>query len=158
MKRILLGFMLLCSVCYGAESVSVTPVFQSASSQHSENKAIGTIHVTLIMSVPASNLVKQNSVETFKGATASSVLEPLYTVEYGKVCADPKGVKSINGLAVDPVTDKWWWVKVNGNIQNSSAQTKLVEGDVVEWIYKENRSHKPNHVTLEEWVKSLDKK
>lgn len=158
MKKILLMFMLFCGVCYGAESVSVVPVFQSVSSQHSENKATGTIHVTLMVSVPASNFAKQNSVETFKGATTSSLLESMYTVEYGKVCTDLRGVKAINGLAVDPVTDKWWWVTVNGNIQNSSARTKLVDGDVVEWIYKENYFYKPNHVTLDEWAKSLDKK
>ena len=153
MKRLLLGLMLLCSVSYGAESVSVAPVFQKASFQP-ENTAIGAIRVTFKVSVPASNVVKQNSVETFKGATASSVLESLYTVERGKVCADLRGVKSINGLSIDPATDKWWWVMVNGNIQNSSAQTKLVEGDVVEWIYKENHFYKLNHITLEACAKS----
>ena len=157
MKRILLVFTLFCSVCYGAESVSVAPV-KSEFPQHLENRAIGTIHVTLIVSVPASHFTKQNSVEIFKSATASSLLESMYTVERGKVCTDLRGVKAINGLAVDPVTDKWWWVMVNGNIQNSSAQTKLVDGDVVEWVYKENHFYKPNHVTLGEWVKSLDKK
>ena len=156
MKRVLLGLMLLCGVCYGADSVSVAPVFQNASYQQPESRAVGTIRVTLIVSVPASNLVKKNSIETFKGATASGVLESVYTVERGKVCSDPRGVKSINGLAVDPDTDKWWWVTVNGNIQNSSAQTKLVEGDVVEWIYKENHFYKPNHVTLKEWVKTRE--
>lgn len=92
------------------------------------------------------------------GTLVIDALKMAYNVDQGLVCCDSRDVKGINGLLVDPHKEKWWVVRINGNMQNASSRSKLNDGDVVEWIYEEKDFYEPKHIRLEDWVNERMKK
>lgn len=114
------------------------------------------IKATLFVTIPVSRLVFRHELVTPIGQTAGGLVASAYKVDRGLVCCDSRDVKSINGIAVDPYSEKWWVVLVNGNKQNSSSRTVLADGDTVEWRFDEKTGYDPMHVRLEDWVVNAD--
>ena len=70
------------------------------------------------------------------GATPQDATAKLFPVEKGAVCCDPRETASIDGVATDPGTNRWWTVSVNGSKKISPYKSRLKPGDVVRWEYK----------------------
>lgn len=115
------------------------------------------VDVTLYVEIPSQRYVFRHHVTAFHGSTVSQVLESAYVVKHGLVCCDSRDIWAINGLAVDPYQEKWWIIKVNGNSQNTSSQTKVYDGDTVELIYEEKTFYPATHVRLEDWISQVKK-
>lgn len=62
-----------------------------------------------------------------------------HKVVRGRVCADDKGVLSIDGVK------DYWMVSVNGDYQNVNAHTILRSGDRVKWQHVSARRN-PDHI------------
>ena len=87
--------------------------------------------------VPPRSAVRQ-MVQVERGATPRDATEKLFPVGKGAVCCDPREVATINGVASDPATNRWWTVAVNGSKKGVSPyKTRLKPGDVVRWEYKQ---------------------
>ena len=113
---------------------------------------VRTVSVRIVVEVPASRLRFRHAIEIPLGSRAVDALRSVYNVEQGLVCCDARDVRAINGLAVDPHREKWWVLKVNGNTQNTSSQTVLGDGDLLEAVYLEDEKYATGHVRLEDWV------
>lgn len=138
-----------------ADTSGTTPVAPDRTEQTKllDNRtAVGTIQATLFIEIPESRLIFRHVLEVAGGTTASGLAAVAYKVDRGLVCCDSRDVKGINGLMVDPYQEKWWTVRINGNMQNSSPRTVLNDGDKVEWRYEESQAYQTAHVRLEEWV------
>ena len=151
-------FMALCASALASDvSVAPPPATPSHVDTRRPVEKSATVEAWLIVSAPASNAEIVHKLKLPKGSNAGDALRAVYDVETGLVCADSREVKCVNGLCVDPYTEKWWVVLVNGNIQNSSARSVLADDDVVEWRYEEAKWAEPSHVRLEEWVAKAQK-
>ena len=60
------------------------------------------------------------------------------SLEKGSVCCDPREVATIDGVASDAATNRWWTVSINGSKKGVSPyRTQLKSGDTVRWEYKQ---------------------
>ena len=86
---------------------------------------------------PAGKPPVRQVVQVVSGATPRDATEKAFPVAKGAVCCDPREVSTIDGVAADPATNRWWTVSVNGSKKGVSPyRTKLKAGDVVRWEYK----------------------
>lgn len=86
---------------------------------------------------PAGKPAVRQVVPVELGATPRDVTEKVFPVEKGAVCCDPREVSTIDGVAADPATNRWWTVSINGSKKVSPYKTKLKPGDVVRWEYRQ---------------------
>ena len=87
---------------------------------------------------PAGKPAVSKVVQVVPGATPREATEKAFPVEKGAVCCDPREVSTIDGVAADAGTNRWWTVSVNGSKKGVSPyKTKLKAGDVVRWEYKQ---------------------
>jgi len=89
---------------------------------------------------PAGRAAVEREVQTRGYATPKEVLKKVLPVEEGKVCSSSREVKGIDGILTDPARSLWWHVEVNGSQAVSPYKTRLRRGDLVEWIYEEEKS------------------
>ena len=88
---------------------------------------------------PAGKPAVRQVVQVAPGATPRDATEKAFPVEKGAVCCDPREVSTIDGVAADPATNRWWTVSVNGSKKGVSPyKTHLKPGDVVRWEYKQD--------------------
>lgn len=113
---------------------------------------VGTFYVKLYVFVDKK--IFKSNIECFPGADIGSVLERAYPVRRGQVCADPIGIQCINNVCQDLDKHKYWEIRLNGNVQNTSSHSRLTEGDVLELIYVQDEAYRPTHVDLETWLSS----
>jgi hypothetical protein len=116
-----------------------------------------SIHYEMTIHIPSKNIKISHDMESLVGTTVSQAVESIYKVSHGLVCADPRDIACINDLCQDPYKEKWWIIKVNGNVQNYSSQSRLAEGDVLELVYTEKEFYPVAHVSLQDWILSYDK-
>lgn len=135
-----------------SETVVNCPLPSASSSRAESAPQGGIINVELFVEIPSERLVFRHELKLDAGTTASGAAKAAYKVEQGLVCCDSRDVKAINGLAMDPYKEKWWTVRINGNMQNASPRTILKDGDKVEWRYEEKHGYEAAHVRLEDWV------
>lgn len=144
--------------CWPSETRVVQSLLDGVGSERlsdSGTQQIKPINVLLRISIPSQRLVFAHQLKLLRGMTASQAVESVYNIQRGLVCCDARDVKAINGLTIDPYTGKWWVVRVNGNMQNSSPRTELKDGDTVEWEYEEAPGSPPAHTRLEDWVANV---
>lgn len=144
----------VCSTAIAETSVQVADKTDNQTREFlGSSKRINTFAETdLYIEIPSERLTFRHHITIAQGSTVSQVLEAAYTVKHGLVCCDSRDIWSVNGLAVDPYTQKWWIIKVNGNRQNTSSRTKVYDGDVIELVYEESAGYPASHVRLEDWV------
>ena len=88
---------------------------------------------------PAEKPSVEQKISIKEGATPNEALKAFLPVEQGAICCDAKEIKTINGVAADPVKNRWWRLKINGTSKNASPyKSHLKAGDVMEWIYFED--------------------
>ena|SRR3990167_5726092 len=152
---VLLALGFLPAPTIASESVARTFVNRIDSAYKSERKesVVKTMSVGLVVEIPASRLNFRHHLEIPINSTVSQAVEFVYPVKHGVVCCDSRDIRAINGLEIDPYQEKWWVIKINGNMQNSSSQSKLKDGDVAELVYLEKEYNPTAHVRLEDWVK-----
>ena len=85
---------------------------------------------------PVDRPTVQRQLEVKRGTTPEDLLAKVCAVQKGAACCDPREVSGINGVAVDPATNRWWTVSINGSKKVSPYQTKLKPGDRVRWEYR----------------------
>lgn len=86
---------------------------------------------------PAGKPAVRRMVQVAPGATAQDATAKVFPLEKGSVCCDPREVSTIDGVASDPATNRWWTVSINGSKKISPYKTRLKPGDVVRWEYKQ---------------------
>ncbi len=73
-------------------------------------------------------------------STPKEALSKVLPIEEGAICCHPAEVKAIDGVSGDPMKNRWWRLKINGSEKKASPhKSHLKAGDVVEWIYFEDR-------------------
>ena len=76
------------------------------------------------------------SIQVKEGSTPKKAVAQVFPIESGKVCCDEQEVVSIDGVAVSPNDNLWWYCSVNGEGKTVSPhKTKLNANDSVEWTY-----------------------
>ena len=86
---------------------------------------------------PAGKPAVRQTVQVEKGATPQDATGKAFPVEKGAVCCDPREVATLDGVAADPATNRWWTVSINGSKKGVSPyKTRLKPGDVVRWEYR----------------------
>lgn len=73
-----------------------------------------------------------------KGTTAKEAVSQVFPVLSGKACCSLKDLAGIDGVNMDPATNRWWMCYLNGSNKFSPYKKKLKKGDRVEWRYYEN--------------------
>lgn len=86
---------------------------------------------------PAGKPAVRQVVQVDRGATPQDATAKVFPLENGSVCCDPREVSTIDGVASDPATNRWWTVSINGSKKVSPYKTRLKAGDVVRWEYKQ---------------------
>ncbi len=86
---------------------------------------------------PANRPAVRQVVQVEKRATPQDATAKVFPVEKGSVCCDPRETASIDGVAADPASNRWWTVSINGSRKVSPYKTKLKPMDVVRWEYKQ---------------------
>lgn len=87
---------------------------------------------------PAGKPAVRQVVQVETGATPQDATAKVFPLEKGAVCCDPREVSTIDGVASDPATNRWWTVSINGSKKGVSPyKTRLKPGDVVRWEYKQ---------------------
>ena len=100
--------------------------------------AARTFPVTLEVDFgPAGKPAVRQTVQVERGATPRVATEKVFPVEEGAVCCDPREVSTIDGVAADPATNRWWTVSINGSKKVSPYKTRLKPGDGVRWEYRQ---------------------
>ena len=135
-----------------SETATLCPAPTSTSARTEAAPQGGRIEVELFVTIPSERLTFRHELKLDAGTSAAGAAKAAYKIEQGLVCCDSRDVKAINGLAMDPYKEKWWTVRINGNMQNSSPRTVLKDGDKVEWRYEEKQGYEAAHVRLEDWV------
>ena len=75
-----------------------------------------------------------------EGTTPKEALKQILPVESGAACCHPAEVKGIGGVSIDPMKNRWWKLRINGNTRHASPhKSHLRTGDVMEWTYFEDR-------------------
>ena len=98
-----------------------------------------TFDVTLEMDFgPARKPPVRQVVQVEPGATPQDATAKVFPLEKGSVCCDLREVATIDGVAADPATNRWWTVSINGSKKVSPYKTRLKAGDVVRWEYKQD--------------------
>ena len=85
---------------------------------------------------PAGKPPIHRTVEVPWGATSDILLARVCSVQKGAACCNPKEVAGIDGVAINPMTNRWWTVAINGSKKVSPYRTKLKPGDTVRWEYR----------------------
>lgn len=115
-----------------------------------KNQQAKSIAVKVRVEIKSKKFESYRTVSIVPGSTVGSVLAGISDVQLGKVCSSENDIWSINGIPT--VKDESFWViKVNGNSQNYSSQSRLFEGDVLELEYLTKKEYE-NHKFLEEWI------
>ena len=87
---------------------------------------------------PAGKPVVRQVVSVEPGATPQDATAKVFPLEKGSVCCDPREVATLDGVASDAATNRWWTVSINGSKKGVSPyKTRLKPGDVVRWEYKQ---------------------
>ena len=82
--------------------------------------------------------------------TIDSYIESKYKIERGFVCNSSQDIKCIQGLCGD--SDYYWAISLNGDTQNTSINSTLSPGDVLELVYK--KKIRADHRRLQDWLLS----
>ena len=89
---------------------------------------------------PAGKPIVEKEITIPEGATPKEALSKICPIEGGAACCHPGEVKGIDGVSIDPMRNRWWRLKINGTAKNASPhKSHLKAGDVMEWIYFEDR-------------------
>ncbi len=89
---------------------------------------------------PAGKPSIEKEIKIPEGATPKQALAKICPFQSGATCCDPAEVKGIDGVSVDPLQNRWWQLKINGTRKNASPhKSHLKAGDVMEWIYFEDK-------------------
>jgi len=89
---------------------------------------------------PAGKPAVEKKIDIRGYSTPKEALKEILPVEEGQVCSSPREVKGIDGVMSDPARSLWWHVEVNGSQNVSSYKTRLRAGDLVEWVYEEEKT------------------
>lgn len=73
-----------------------------------------------------------------KGTTPKEAVSQVFPVLSGKACCSLKDLAGIDGVNMDPVTNRWWMCYLNDSTKFSPHKKKLKKGDRVEWRYSES--------------------
>lgn len=73
-----------------------------------------------------------------KGTTPKEAVSQVFPVLSGRACCSLKDLVGIDGVDIDPVTNRWWMCYLNGSTKFSPHKKKLKKGDRVEWRYSES--------------------
>ncbi len=114
---------------HGADTAGATTTkSQSLSALENEftNIAIPTVPVTVEVEYPGHFWDFYHDLLP-AGSTTSDALGSSHRVIKGRVCLDPEGVVSVDGVK------EYWMVSVNGDYQNVNAHTILKPRDSVKW-------------------------
>lgn len=88
---------------------------------------------------PAGKPLVEKEIKVPEGATPKQALQGMIPIVEGSACCDPAEVKGIDGVAIDPLENRWWILKINGTKKNASPhKSHLKAGDRMEWIYLED--------------------
>lgn len=75
-----------------------------------------------------------------EGITPKEALRKICPILEGSACCDPAEVKGIDGVTIDPMQNRWWRLKINGTAKKASPhKSHLKAGDVMEWVYFEDK-------------------
>ena len=87
---------------------------------------------------PAGKPVVRRTVAVEPGATPQDATAKVFPLEKGSVCCDLREVATIDGVASDAATNRWWTVSINGSKKGVSPyKTRLKPGDLVRWEYRQ---------------------
>lgn len=85
--------------------------------------------------------------------TADSYLGSKYKLTRGFVCSSERDIRCVNELCGD--SEHYWAIILNGNEQNTSLNSVLSAGDVLELVYR--KKTKEDHQRLQDWLLSSGK-
>lgn len=72
-------------------------------------------------------------------STPKEAIKSFISIQEGFVCCHDNEIKGIDGVSADPIKNRWWRLKINGDSRNVSPEkSKLKAGDVMEWVYFED--------------------
>ena len=92
-----------------------------------------TIHVRVDFG-PAGPAVEKE-VLVRERSTPREALEKILPIQKGAACCHPEEVRGIDGVFIDPLSNRWWRLKINGTTRNASPhKSRLKAGDVTEWL------------------------
>jgi len=80
--------------------------------------------------------------------TVNTYLERRYSIKHGFVCKSKDDILCINDFCGD--SDYYWAIIINGNEQNTSVNSILSEGDVLELVYRSRKDS--SHENLRKWL------
>lgn len=73
-----------------------------------------------------------------RGTTPKEAVSQVFPVLSGRSCCSLREVIAIDGIAVDPLKNKWWVCELNGSRKFSPHKKTLKPGDAVTWKYIQN--------------------
>lgn len=113
--------------------LAIHPVF-------ADKPADTTIPITVKIDFgPADRPAIEKKISVRNQSTPKEALKNFISVEEGFVCCHNKEIKGIGGVNADPVKNRWWRLKINGDSKNVNPEkSKLKAGDVMEWSYFED--------------------
>lgn len=89
---------------------------------------------------PAGKTPVEKEIKIPEGATPKEALGKVSPFQAGAACCDPAEVKGIDGVSIDPMQNRWWRLKINGTTKKASPhKSHLKAGDVMEWVYFEDK-------------------
>jgi hypothetical protein len=95
-----------------------------------------TIPVLLRVDFAHTKLPYEETIRVVEGTTPKKAVAKVFPIESGKVCCESEEVVAIDGIAVKPDENLWWYCSVNGEGKTVSPhRTLLKENDFLEWKY-----------------------
>lgn len=85
--------------------------------------------------------------------TADSYLGSRYKLTRGFVCSSERDIKCVNELCGD--SEHYWAIILNDNEQNTSLNSLVSSGDVLELVYRKKTTQ--DHQRLQDWLLSSGK-
>ena len=111
--------------------------------------SLETIHVRLEIKFQGHELGIINELIIPQGFTVNQAISSVYKVTNGVVCCRNTDIRCINDVCFNPSHNIFWTIGINGNYQNSSANSVLMEGDDVVLTLEGDIKHESLEVFLD---------
>lgn len=108
--------------------------------------------VAIESKITQEDLISPRGIQRFT-VTVGEYIESNYDITHGFVCYSDMDILCVNKICGD--NEHYWAIILNGNEQNTSLNSVLSAGDVLELVYR--KKSQADHRKLRDWLLSYGK-